>query len=156
LLLRNTQAAPYRPLAWLAPLGMLAASALVLYGSFLGTEGQVYRWLRQYGTVVYFGFTCLCLLITSGALQRAAGCGVMAVSWPLRVATGALAVALVLLGLTNAIVAAVFGEPLKNRIENVTEWWGSLGLTLAFVVIAALWRRWGLRVRLAWPADAAR
>ena len=48
----------------LAVLGVAAGIALVLYGSFLGTEGQVYRWLRRYGTVVYFGGTCLAMLLT--------------------------------------------------------------------------------------------
>ena len=37
---------------------------------------------------------------------------------------------------------------LRDRIENATEWWGSLGLTLAFVVLADLWRRWDLRAGL--------
>jgi hypothetical protein len=148
LLRRDPRAAPYRPLAWLAPLGLGASIALVLYGSFLGTEGQVYRWLRQYGTVVYFGFTCLCLLITSGALQLAAARGTLDAGRLLRMATGVLAAALVALGLTNAIVAAVFGDPLKDRIENVTEWWGSLVFVLGFFSLAALWRRLDVRVRL--------
>ncbi|HZF79818.1 MAG TPA: hypothetical protein VEZ89_08505, partial [Rubrivivax sp.] len=38
----------------LLPLGLLAGAALVLYGAFLGTDGTVYRLLRQYGKVVYF------------------------------------------------------------------------------------------------------
>jgi hypothetical protein len=60
----------------------------------------------------------------------------------------ALAVALVLLGLVNAIVAAVFGEPLKGRMENVTEWWGGVIFVLGFFAIAALWRRERLVLRL--------
>lgn len=138
----------YRPLAWLAPLGVAAAVALVLYGSFLGTEGRVYRWLRQYGTVVYFGFTCLCLLICSGALQRAVQSGAIVLSRPLQLATGVLATLLVLLGLANALIGAVFGDPLKDRIENVTEWWGSLIFVVGFLALAALWRRLGLRAQL--------
>jgi hypothetical protein len=43
---------------------------------------------------------------------------------------------------------------LKDRIENATEWWGALGLTLGFVTLASLCRRLGLRLQLV--ADAAR
>ena len=54
----------------LASLGVAAGIALVLYGSFLGTEGAAYRWLRRYGIVVYFGGTCLAMLVLGRALQR--------------------------------------------------------------------------------------
>jgi len=54
----------------------------------------------------------------------------------------------VLLGVVNAIVGAVFGEPLKDRIENVTEWWGALIFVLGFFAIAALWRRERVALRL--------
>jgi hypothetical protein len=138
----------YRALAWLAPLGLLAAVALVLYGSFLGTEGRAYRWLRQYGTVIYFGFTCLCLLITGGALQRAAAAGRLVLSRVFQHLMGALATVLVLLGLTNALIGAAYGSPLKEQVENVTEWWGSLIFVIGFLALALLWRRLGLRLQL--------
>jgi hypothetical protein len=34
--------------------------------------------------------------------------------------------------------------PLQDRIENQTEWWGALALTLNVLTMALLWRRWGL------------
>jgi hypothetical protein len=137
-----------RATAWIAPLGLMAGVALVVYGSFLGVEGPVYRWLRQYGTVVYFGFTCLNLLLTGRALQQMAKQGRLRLQRLLERSFVALAVALVLLGLVNAIVAAVFGEPLKGRMENVTEWWGGVIFVLGFFAIAALWRRERLVLRL--------
>jgi hypothetical protein len=138
----------WRPRAWLAPLGVVAGIALVLYGTFLGTEGEIYRWLRRYGTVVYFGFTCLCLLIAGGGVQRAVRAGRLSLPAWQEHAMVALAVLLVTLGLVNAMVAAVFGEPLKLQVENVTEWWGSLIFVLGFLAIAAYWWRSGLRIRL--------
>ncbi len=138
-----------RGLRWLAPLGVTAAVALVVYATFLGTEGPIYRFLRQYGTVVYFGFTCLCLLLAGGAVQRLAAAGRLHFPRALERAMVALAGTLVALGLGNAIVAAVFGDPWKGRIENVTEWWGSLIFVLGFFALAAMWKRLGLRVRLA-------
>ena len=130
-----------RGVAWIAPLGVVAGIALVVYGSFLGTEGPVYRWLRQYGTVAYFGFTCLNLLLTGNAVQALVRAGRLRMPRALESAMVTLATTLVLLGLGNAIVAAAFGEPLKGRVENVTEWWGALIFVLGFVALALMWWR---------------
>ncbi|MBL8324360.1 MAG: hypothetical protein JNJ89_05315 [Rubrivivax sp.] len=138
----------YRLLAWLAPLGALASVALVLYATFLGTEGAIYRWLRQYGTVVYFGGTCICLLIAGGGVQRAVRAGRLVLARWAEHAMVALAVALVTLGLVNALVAAFMGDELKGRMENVTEWWGALIFVLGFFALAVIWRRVGLVLQL--------
>jgi hypothetical protein len=137
-----------RGVAWIAPLGVVAGIALVVYGSFLGTEGPIYRWLRQYGTVVYFGFTCLNLLLTGNAVQALVRVRRLFMPRWLEHAMVALASTLVLLGLGNALVAAAFGEPLKGRVENVTEWWGALIFVLGFCAIAAMWWRERVVLRL--------
>jgi hypothetical protein len=137
-----------RGVAWIAPLGVVAGIALVVYGSFLGTEGPMYRWLRQYGTVVYFGFTCLNLLLTGNAVQALVRVRRLFMPRWLEHAMVALASTLVLLGLGNALVAAAFGEPLKGRVENVTEWWGALIFVLGFCAIAAMWWRERVVLRL--------
>lgn len=138
-----------RGLRALAPLGVAAGVALVLYATFLGTEGAVYRWLRQYGTVVYFGSTCLCLLLLGRAvLTRGSAADLHLARWHGH-ALVALAVVLPLLGLGNAVVATFFDDALKARVENVTEWWGSLVFVLGFALIAAIWRRMGVVLHLA-------
>jgi len=133
----------------LVPLGVAAGIALVLYATFLGTEGAVYRWLRQYGTVVYFGSTCLCLLLLGRAvLARRSAAEPPIARWHGQ-ALVAMAVVLPMLGLGNAVVATFFGDTLKARVENVTEWWGSLVFVLGFALIAAIWRRMGVALHLA-------
>ena len=135
----------------LAPLGLAAAAALVLYVSFLGTEGPIYRGLRQYGTVVYFGFTCLCLLLAGEGMLRLAASRRVLLPRALPAALTVLAALLVALGLVNALVAALFDAKVKARIENVTEWWGALVFVLGFAALALAWRRLGLRVTIAPP-----
>lgn len=144
-----------RALAWL---GAAAAVALVLYGSFLGTEGAIYRALRQYGTVVYFGFTCLCMLLLGGALQQLARSQRLppALPRPLVHAHLVLACTLVALGVANAIVAALLPGEWKARMENVTEWWGALIFVLCFFALSVMWWRTGLRLGLRADADTAR
>jgi hypothetical protein len=140
-----------RGLRALAPLGLAAAVALVLYASFLGTEGPVYRWLRQYGTVVYFGFTCLCLLLAGDGMMRLAAQRRLALPRGLPPTLKGLAILLVALGLVNATVAALFDAAVKARIENVTEWWGALVFVLGFAALAVIWWRLGLHVTLGPP-----
>jgi hypothetical protein len=123
-----------------------AGIALVLYGSFLGTEGQALRWLRRYGTVIYFGGTCLAMLVVARALQRLHALRVLHRSRRHERALLALLLLIVALGVGNVLAGAAADAAPRDRIENATEWWGSLGLTLAFVVVASLWRQWGLRV----------
>ena len=157
--LLSTSAPGERPapgLRLLAPLGLSAALALVLYATFLGTEGPVYRWLRQYGTVVYFGFTCLCLLLAGNAVLRQAAAGRLRLPRPLQGALQALAVVLVSLGVGKAIVAATLGDAMKGRVENVTEWWGALVFVFGFLALAAMWWRLRLRVTLAAERPSAR
>ncbi len=139
---------PRRGLQAMAVLGVMAAVALVLYVTFLGTEGAVYRLLRQYGTVVYFGGTCLCMLLLGQAVQALARLGCSGLpAWLVR-SHVALAGMLVALGVANAIVAALLSPDWKTRTENVTEWWGALIFVLCFCILAAMWARCGLRLRL--------
>jgi len=126
-----------RLLPWV---GVTAALFLVLYGTFLGTEGPGYQWLRRYGVVVYFGFTCIAMLIVGGAVQR-----LTAATGRLRHAATLLyllVAALPLLGLANSTSPLVLqSEAAQDAFGNVTEWWGALVFTVFFVALAALWRR---------------
>ena len=137
----------------LAPLGVLAGIALVMYGAFLGTEGAVYRLLRQYGTVFYFGFTCINMVIAGGCIQRLIAAGRM----PVAAHTGhgliGLAALLVGLGLLNAALAPLLGPEGKLRLENVTEWWGALIFVVVFCTLAAVAWRTRLVLALGTRAD---
>ena len=126
---------PARSLRLLPWIGVMAACFLVLYGSFLGTEGDAYRWLRRYGIVGYFGGTCLAMLLATRALLRS--------RWrshaEVRVLL-ALCVALPLLGLVNSLVPLLLGAAaLRDPVQNAVEWWAGLAFTLFFFVLARLW-----------------
>jgi hypothetical protein len=128
-----------RALPWL---GLAAGVFLVLYGTFLGTEGVAYRWMRRYGVVVYFGSTCIAMLVVSGAARRVALA-------PARVTRTlvALCVALPLIGLANAFAPLLApDETSEAALQNIAEWWGGLIFTLFFLAIAWLWRATGFVV----------
>jgi hypothetical protein len=145
--LRRLGAPPDRLLRLLPWIGVTAALFLVLYGTFLGTEGPGYRWMRRYGVVVYFGFTCIAMLIVGGAVR-----GVNAATGQLRhagVVLYVLVAALPLLGLVNSTSPLyLHGKAAQDALGNVTEWWGALVFTAFFVALAWLWRRTRAAARL--------
>ena len=137
-----------RSLRWLPWLGILAAVFLVLYGTFLGTEGATYRWLRRYGTIVYFGFTYVCILIATGHIRRLVRTGALAVPARMDVMLMILAGLTMLVAIAHVFVAPILDEQLKDRVENVVEWNISLSFTLFFLALAWIWRHARVSLRL--------
>lgn len=130
---------PEMPLSrrMLFALGMISALALALYATFLGTEGETYRFLRRYGVVLYFGCGFLAQLLfmrlamRSGRLRGGLARGMQGIC-----------VAMLALGVMNVATSAlVADEDLRDRVENALEW--QLGLLLVgwFVLQALCWRR---------------
>jgi hypothetical protein len=46
------------------------------------------------------------------------------------------------------VLSETFVDPLKDQVQNVTEWWGGAIFVAVFLALAAIWRRCGLRVQL--------
>lgn len=120
-------------------LGAIGALALAVYATFLGSEGETYRFLRRYGVIVYFGCSYLAQLLF---LRRARSSGPMdRLAWTTMLA---ICVAMLTLGVANvAATALIGGSELQDRLENVLEW--HLGVLLVgwFLAHAWLWRREG-------------
>ena len=140
-----------KSLAWLKWLGVAAAGFLVLYATFLGTEGIAYQWMRRYGIVGYFGGTFLCMLITGGHLRHLASGGSLRAPAGVGAALLALLGVLLLMGLANVFVPQFLAdEGLRNRLENVLEWHAGILYAIYFAVLAWLWRRTEFRTRKKW------
>lgn len=145
--LRTLGAATTRAQRALPWLGLVAGVSLVLYGSFLGTDGEGYRWLRRYGTTMYFGLTCIGMLIVADEMHRHVRQDRLrrrithALLW--------LCGMLPLLGLAHVLLPlALPGEVTKDALENATEWWGSAIFTVFFAGLAWAWRVTGFGLRL--------
>ena len=132
----------WHDVAWL---GGVAAAALAVYATFLGTDGETYRFLRRYGVVCFFGFGYLAQLrFLRGTRGDARAAG------RLLAAMVAVSALMLLLGLGNiAAGALVADEGLKDRIENALEW--QLGWLLAawYLLHAGLWRKADTRLAFA-------
>ena len=116
-------------------LGVLAGVFLVLYGTFLGTEGQAYRWMRRYGVIFYFGFTYLCMLIASGTLWRLSRSGTIALPARLDRLLVALCLATLAIGLVKCALA--FAGDWTRRVVPRAALLGSIA-GVAILLIAFL------------------
>lgn len=147
--LRTLGAAPSRKLSALPWVGLAAALFLVLYGTFLGTEGEAYRWMRRYGVMLFFGGTCIAMLIVSGTSQ-----GLVLQARQIARVLPILCMALPLLGLANAFAPLLHaGDETRDALQNSTEWWGALIFTVFFAAMAWLWRVTRFEIRFASTGD---
>ena len=111
----------------LPALGTCAALAMVAYVCALGLEGEGWRWLRRISVPLYFGFSCIAMLVVS---SRAA------LALPLR----ACCLALPILGVAHLLIPLLWPVQ-KEAMENATEWWAGAIFTAFFLALALAWRR---------------
>jgi len=133
---------------WVVGLGAVGAVFLVVYATWLGTDGEWYRWLRRYGVTFYFGATALAQLLLLWILwpqRRAAAGGRLAGP----IATLAALVGMQwVLGVFSSLKRLVIDDPaMLDRVENVIEWWFAVPMVLAFLAIALLFRRTGFHLQ---------
>lgn len=120
--------------------GLLAAVFLVVYVSFLGTEGEIYRFLRRFGVIHYFSMTYLSqLLLTRGLYHHP-----KAPLGPCRLMVG-LCTAMLGLGLASVLIDLANWD--TNAVENIMEWNGGLLMMAYFPAVAWAWRRTGFRLQ---------
>jgi hypothetical protein len=148
LRLHHTDPRAGRSLWLLAP---FAGLALATYVAFLGTEGEVYRWLRRNGAQLYFASVYIAQLVflhryrqilarrNDDGRDRRLG---------RRIAAGMFTINLIMLalGIGYTTVANSFGDPdLKDRMENLLEWHIGLLMTGWYLLQVEVWRHSGFR-----------
>ena len=58
-----------RPRSTMLWLGLISSLALILYTTFLGSDGEGYRFMRRFGTVIYFGFTYIAQVLLTARIR---------------------------------------------------------------------------------------
>ena len=119
----------------LIPLGIIAAVALGVYATALGTEGTTYTWLRRYGINFYFVSTFCAMLVFVRELRPLApgSRSTRALLWT--------CVAMLVLGMAN-VMAPLLGvdEEFKDRLRDALEWQLVTLFTLWFLMLARVLR----------------
>lgn len=122
----------------LAILAVISAFALALYANFLGSEGDVYRFMRRFGITFYFAFGLLGQLLALAALnkQRVKLSGGQ---WRWVRAQWACVIAQWLLGLAS--LAITISQPYnKYELHNLVEWYFALAMVLFYGLNGLIWR----------------
>jgi hypothetical protein len=135
-----------RSLLWLAS---FAGIALATYVAFLGTEGDIYRWLRRNGAQLYFASVYIAQLVFLHRYRQILAQRDTDDRIGKRIAAGMLAINLIMLalGVSYTAVANTFADAdLKDRMENMLEWHIGLLMTGWYVLQAAVWRRSRYRI----------
>lgn len=131
-------APPSRLDAVIFALGMIGTMFLVLYVTFLGSDGEAYRALRRYGTVVYFGFTYLAQLLFARRILHSEIRSHI-VAWKY-----GLAIFMLVTGLAFATAANFFED--DDFLQNISEWNCATALTAFPLLTWLLWRQTGFTV----------
>lgn len=117
----------------LVPLGVIAGVALVVYAVALGTDGDLYTWLRRYGIKFYFAGTFCAMLVFVRQLRRLTPGSALA-----RVLTWTCA-AMLALGLANILAQVAVADPLfRDQYRDALEWQLVTLITAWFLALS--WR----------------
>lgn len=127
---------------WMLALGVVGALFLVLYATFLGTQGDVYRLMRRYGVYVFFTGIALAELILTAVLARARPPALE--PWVRRAMLAACALMLAA-GPLNLLAEKVVE---RDRAACFFEWWFALAMIGYPLLLARVWHRAGLAVDL--------
>ena len=111
--------------------GLTGAALLVLYVTFLGTDGEAYEFMRRFGVYVFFAGTGVAELWTTLLLRARMPGRIVGIQF-------ALVLLLLALGPANLILKAVIADP--DAMENRIEWVFGLLLFLYPLLSAARWR----------------
>ncbi len=121
--------------------GVAGAFFLIVYITFLGTEGPVYDFMRRYGVYLYFLFTVLAQLILAARVMSVASS--LRIRSVVAITKIQLAVALIpfALGILNLVLKAVLDDAVAP--ERIIEWIFALLMHSYFLLSYFSWRATG-------------
>jgi len=128
-------------------LGVAGALFLILYATYLGTEGEFYRWMRRYGVTFYFSFTALAQIFFARRLHQLSSMGVVScvtnlirLKWMMCIFQWAIGLLSIPLGLV------INEEDTRNAVQNIVEWNFALAMHVYFFLTYLMYRRTGFRL----------
>lgn len=120
-------------------LGFTSALALIIYVNFLGSDGEIYRFMRRFGVTVYFGFAMLAQLLSLYSLSTSQKSNLGSLQH-LRRLQLLLVLIQWLLGLASLAVT-IFQPDYKYQANNILEWNFSLAMTAFYGTSAWYWSK---------------
>lgn len=131
--------------------GLVAAVALIIYVTFLGTREPIYEFMRRFGIYFYFLGTAAAQLLAAIALLRhAVRNSLITLQRQARWLLG-LCLLPFALGILNLTLKAILED--ANQAENRIEWIAALCMQAWFVVLYFSWRTTGFNVTVVTRRD---
>ena len=125
-------------------LGVVGALFLILYATFLGTQGEVYTWLRRYGVTIYFSFTALAQIFFTRRLYQLGDIPELRTLRPLVHIKMSLCVLQWGIGLISVPLGVIIVEKAPREVmQNIVEWNFALAMNLYFFITYFMFKRTG-------------
>ena len=138
-ILREAEPGLSRLITWL---GIVGALAMMVYVNFLGTEGEVNRFMRRHGIMLFFLFTPLAQMLLYREHQRLIRGKSPGISNALRMQFVVLLLML-LTGLASLVIDLLGMKSYES--QNIVEWNFALLMNLYFIGMFSLWRDFRIR-----------
>ena len=118
-------------------LGFISALALAIYTNFLGSEGDVYRFMRRFGVTFYFAFAMLAQLLSIYSLHAVRPLLIprinRLVQWQFFLVSLQW-----FIGLGSLVIISI--QPtFKDEANNIVEWNFAVMMTLYYALSAIQW-----------------
>ena len=127
--------------AMIGAFGVAGALFLILYVTFLGTQGPVYDFMRRFGVYLYFLFSVIAQLILAAKVLRLSSA--LRIPGVVRITKYQLAIAIIpfALGILNLILKSVLDD--ARAAEYIIEWIFALLMHTYFLLSYFSWRATG-------------
>ena len=116
--------------------GLTGGLFLILYSTYLGTDGEIYGSMRRYGVTIYFAFTYLAQLMLTRRIQILKQADKLQISKRLYRMLVGLGATLLFLGLISLPVQHVFD---LDSVKNMIEWNFGLLMCVYFILYFFVW-----------------
>lgn len=122
-------------------LGVAGAFFLIVYVTFLGSQGPFYDFMRRYGVYLYFAFTVFAQLGLASRVRSVSG--ELQLPQVLRITNVQLALALIpfVIGILNLVLKSVLED--ASQAERIIEWIFALLTHVYFMLSYFAWRATG-------------
>ena len=128
-------------------LGITGAIFLIVYIDFLGTTGEVNRFMRRYGIMIFFTFTPLAQLLLLRQHFKLLSCELAGRIKPIILQLQLTALSLMLAaGILSTIMDTM--QKKTSASENIAEWNFALLLNAYFIGMIFIWKKYRYHLKM--------
>ncbi|WDE03372.1 hypothetical protein SG34_018455 [Thalassomonas viridans] len=127
-----------KPASIMSALGIIASLFLILYADFLGTDGRIYRYMRQYGIIFFFTLTPFAQMIMINELFKLSKVKTFSPFF-LGVIRYQIGVVVCILGLGLISLGLSYSGNSSFERENILEWNYAVLMSIFHLGSCLLW-----------------